>query len=136
MVTNVEDFKVLVVEDQPEARAMVKNMLAEMGVNQIFESADGKEAMSFLDMAPDLVNLVLCDWNMPGMTGVELLRQLRSVDTSMPFLMVTGRSDLDSVMEAKTSGVTGYISKPFSVRQLEAKLRIVNARQQKKADWD
>jgi len=59
------------------------------------------------------------------MTGVELLRQLRTIDPSLPFLMITGRSDVDSVMEAKSSGVTAYIRKPFSSKQLEAKLRII-----------
>ena len=62
---------------------------------------------------------------MPKMNGVELLRQLRTVDPDVPFLMVTGRSDMESVVEAKSSGVTGYIRKPFSPAELEAKLRIL-----------
>lgn len=127
------DLKILVVEDQAEARSMIKAMLAQLGVNQVFEAIDGREALSFLDMAPDMIDLVMCDWNMPKMSGVELLRQLRTVDPRMPFLMVTGRADLDSVMEAKSSGVTGYISKPFSATQLEAKLRIILQRIRKAA---
>ena len=121
-------LKVLIVEDQSEARSMLRNMLMELGINQIFESHDGREALTFIDSAFDFVNLIICDWNMPNMSGVELLRQLRTVDADMPFLMVTGRSDVDSVVEAKSSGVTAYISKPFSSRQLEAKLRIVVTR--------
>lgn len=117
------NLKILIVEDQHEARAMLRNMLCELGVTQIFESGNGKEAMRFMDSAFDFVNLVICDWNMPGLTGVELLRQLRSVDPEMPFLMVTGRNDMDSVIEAKASGVSGYIRKPFSPAQLEVKLR-------------
>lgn len=62
---------------------------------------------------------------MPKMTGVEFLRQLRTVDGDLPFLMVTGRADMESVVEAKSSGVTGYIRKPYSPVQLEAKLRIL-----------
>lgn len=128
-VESITDLKVLLVEDQPDARAMLRNMLMEMGVTQIFEAKNGREALDFVDSAFDFINLIICDWNMPSMSGVEFLRQLRSVDPSIPFLMVTGRSDLDSVVEAKSSGVTGYIRKPFSAAQLEAKLRIVVHRQ-------
>ena len=121
----ISDLKVLLVEDQAEARAMMRNMMMELGITQIFEAADGKEALAFLDSAFDFIDVVVCDWNMPSMTGVELLRQLRSVDPDMPFLMVTGRTDMESVVEAKSSGVTAYIRKPFSPKQLEAKLRII-----------
>lgn len=100
-------------------------MLAELGINQVFEAVDGKQAMSFMDDAMDMIDMVICDWNMPSMSGVEVLRQLRSVDTGMPFLMVTGRNDMSSVSEAKASGVTAYISKPFSLDQLENKISVI-----------
>ena len=122
---HLEDLKILIVEDQAEARAMLRNMLAELGVTQIFEAKDGREALAFVDSAFDFIDMIVCDWNMPGLSGVEFLRQLRTVDPAMPFLMVTGRSDMESVVEAKSSGVTGYIRKPFSPVQLEAKLRII-----------
>jgi len=122
------ELKILIVEDQQDARAMLRNMLSELGITQIFESSDGREALRFMDSAFDFVNLVICDWNMPGLTGVEFLRQLRTVDADVPFLMVTGRSDMNSVVEAKAAGVTGYIRKPFSLRELEAKLRIIHQR--------
>jgi two-component system chemotaxis response regulator CheY len=125
MKHGLNGMKILLVEDQAEARAMMRNMLLEMGVNQIFEAPDGREALKFIDNAFDFIDLIICDWNMPAMSGVELLRQLRTVDPSMPFLMVTGRTDLESVIEAKSSGVTAYIRKPFSPKQLEAKLKII-----------
>ncbi len=119
------DLKVLIVEDQTEARMMTRQMMAEMGVTQIFEASDGKEALSFVDSAYDFIDMIVCDWNMPEMSGVEFLRQLRTVDSDMPFLMITGRGDKESVIEAKGSGVSGYIRKPFSPVQLEAKLRVL-----------
>jgi two-component system chemotaxis response regulator CheY len=125
MKSGLGSMKILLVEDQTEARAMMRNMLMEFGVNQIFEAPDGREAFKFIDNAFDFIDLIICDWNMPSMTGVELLRQLRTVDPNIPFLMVTGRSDLESVVEAKSSGVTAYIRKPFSSKQLEAKLKII-----------
>lgn len=125
MKPTLAGLKVLIVEDQGEARAMMRNMMMEFGINQIFEAPDGREALKFIDNAFDFIDLIVCDWNMPGMSGVELLRQLRTVDPDMPFLMVSGRSDLESVVEAKSSGVTCYIRKPFSPKQLEAKLKII-----------
>ena len=132
MTGAMSDLKLLVVEDQADARAMARNVLAEIGVTQVFEASDGREALSFLDAAFDFVDLIICDWNMPGLSGVELLRQLRSVDPDIPFLRLTGRGDMESVVEAKASGVTGYIRKPYSPQQLEAKIRIVT-RAQKRA---
>lgn len=119
------DLKVLIVEDQAEARNMMRQMMMEMEITQIFEASDGREALSFVDSAYDFIDMIVCDWNMPEMTGVEFLRQLRTVDPDMPFLMVTGRGDKDSVIEAKGCGVSGYIRKPFSAVQLEAKLRVL-----------
>jgi len=129
--TDLSELKVLVVDDTGEARSMMKNMLMDIGITQIFEAADGREGMKFMDAAFDFVDIVLCDWNMPGMDGISLLRQLRSVDPRFPFLMITGRGDIHSVSEAKTAGVSGYILKPFSMTQLETKLRIVAAKAQK-----
>lgn len=127
-----DNLRVLVVDDQVEARTMMKDMMTDLGITQVFEAKDGRQALEFIDAAFDFVDVVVCDWNMPCMNGVELLRQIRSVDTKMPFLMVTGRSDMDSVAEAKSSGVTAYISKPFSSSQLEAKIRIVVSKMAKK----
>ncbi len=124
--TVLEDLRIMVVDDQPEVRAMLRNMLAEIGINQIFEAGDGKQALTFMDAAPDFINVIICDWNMPHMTGIEFLRQVRSTYPDFPFLMLTGRADVYSVMEAKGYGVTAYIAKPFSSAQLEAKLRIVH----------
>ncbi len=121
----MKDLNVLIVDDQPDTLALIKNMMNEAGISRIFEAGDGRKALDFMDSAFDVVDMIICDWNMPKMTGVELLRQVRSVYPDIPFLMVTGRGDMDSVVEAKSSGVTGYIVKPFSASQLEAKLRVV-----------
>ncbi len=124
----IEKLKILVVEDQPDARAMVRGMLSEMGITQIFEASDGREAMTFTDTAMDMIDVVICDWNMPKMTGIDLLRQMRTVMPDVPFLMLTGRGDIDSVAEAKSCGVTAYIRKPFSPANLEIKLRVIKSK--------
>lgn len=124
-IKEISKIKVLIVEDQDDVRQLLHDMLTDMGVAEIFEAKDGKKAFEFIDAAFDFVDLIICDWNMPEMTGVELLQQIRAVDQSIPFLMVTGRLDMDSVVEAKNSGVTAYIAKPFTPVQLEAKVRAV-----------
>lgn len=124
----LERLKVLVVDDQSDMRSIVRGMLADMGITQIFEASDGREALSFADAAIDMIDVVICDWNMPRLTGIDLLRQMRTVMPKMPFLMLTGRGDLDSVAEAKSCGVTAYIRKPFSPANLEIKLRVINSK--------
>lgn len=122
-------MRMLIVDDQADARGLLRNMLSELGVTQIYEASSGREALSFIDVAPDMIDLIICDWNMPHMTGVDLLKQLRSVYTNVPFLMITGRKDMSSIIEAKASGVTAYIGKPFSPAQLEVKLRVIMQKQ-------
>ncbi len=129
---SLQDYRILVVDDQPEMRSLIKDMLKDLSITQIFEANDGKEAMIFLDDALDLIDLIICDWNMPRVSGVDVLRQLRSTNDEMPFLMVTGRGDKSSVTEAKFCGVTAYIRKPFSPIELEAKIRIIRHRTSQK----
>lgn len=124
-VWNPTKLGVMVVDDQPAARSMLKKMLKEMNIQQVFEAPNGRDALAFIDSAPEMVDVVLCDWNMPAMSGLDFLRQVRSVGLDVPFLMVTGRADKESVIEAKDAGVSAYIAKPFSQTQLEAKLRVL-----------
>ncbi len=124
----IQTLKILVVDDQLEVRSMIRGMLTELGITQIFEASDGKEAMVFTDNALDMIDVVICDWNMPKLSGLELLRQMRSVSPDIPFLMITGRSDVDSVSQAKASGVTAYVRKPFSPAHLEIKLRVIKSK--------
>lgn len=124
---NPQKLSICVIEDDPDVRNTVKHMLTQLNVGQIHTTADGREALKLIDAAPDMVDVVICDWNMPHMTGVEVLRQIRSAGSDVPFVMITGRMDKISVMEAKESGVSAYIAKPFTATLLEAKLRAVLA---------
>jgi CheY-like chemotaxis protein len=124
-----ELLRVLIVEDQEATRGLVKKMLRELRVQQVFEAKNGREGLDHLSHAPNMINMVICDWNMPEMTGAELLRQVRSVMHEVPFIMLTGRADEDSITEARDAGVTGYLLKPFARNQLEAKMRGVLSKQ-------
>ena len=94
-----------------------------MGAHQIFMEKDGKEALDFLGDCDEMINVIICDRNMPRVTGFEVLRQVRTVDPDIPFMMLTGAADQESVRIAKENGVTSYLAKPFSQDDLEKKLR-------------
>ncbi len=125
------DLKIMVVEDDQNTMLLIKRMLLDLGVVHVYTCRDGAEALELLGSfeGQDLINLVLCDWKMPNMTGIEVLKQIRTCDPDLPFLMVTGQSDVDSVIEAKAYAVTAYIKKPFSMEELRKKLRIVQRMQ-------
>jgi two-component system chemotaxis response regulator CheY len=123
-----KDLQVLVVDDQKIARDLLRDMLREMGVSVILEAKDGDEALNLLSGAGgDMIDLIISDWNMPVMSGIELLKQLRTASVSQPFLLVTCRNDLQSIVEAKKFGVSAYILKPFSLTDLDSKISRVLA---------
>ncbi|MEZ5669747.1 MAG: response regulator [Alphaproteobacteria bacterium] len=123
------NLRVLVVEDSFETMQLIKNMLHDIGMTQVFTAKNGTEALALLNAYDDdesFVDVILSDWKMPGMSGIDLLRQVRTCDEEIPFLLITGTADRGSVIEAKACGVTGYIRKPFSSAQLESKMRVVS----------
>ncbi len=131
---NPDPLRVLLVEDSFQSMNLTKGMLHDLGITQIFTAKNGVEALNLLGTfdGEDFVDVVLCDWNMPEMNGMELLRQVRSCDPDLLFIMITGEADKASVVEAKAFGVNGYIKKPFSSDELRKKLavaaRIINHR--------
>ncbi len=128
MPTPLPDLNVLVVDDENSVLRLIKMVLADFGVTQVFTAKNGAKALALLGSFDD-IDVVICDWNMPGMSGLNLLQQVRTVDRDLPFIMLTGRADLSSVMEARDFGVSDYLIKPFTPENLEAKLaRLVRRR--------
>lgn len=123
----VRDLKILLVEDNFEAMNLTRNMLNAIGFNQVFTARDGMQALDMLNAfdGEDFVDVVLCDWNMPRVTGMDLLKQIRSCDPDLPFMMITGMADLKAVTEARSFGVTAYIKKPFSQDELSKKMSVL-----------
>lgn len=124
----LSNLKILIVDDQPESRMALKGILIDLHVAEVFEADDGRTGKLFLKKSGGGIDLILCDWNMPIMSGMEFFRHVRGQGNLAPFLMITGRGDHNSVMEARSTGVDGYIRKPFSPQQVEAKLRILATR--------
>jgi CheY-like chemotaxis protein len=121
-VVDLRELKILLVDDNDHAMRLVKMILRDLGVNQIFTARDGREALDFLGDCEDMISLVISDWNMPHVTGIELLTQLRTVRPNLPFLMLTARATTDAIKEARDHGVDAYLAKPFSPEQLERKI--------------
>ncbi|MFC7459612.1 response regulator [Hydrogenophaga defluvii] len=122
-------IRVLVAEDMEEMRSILVRLLQALGFKQVRAVRNGEEAWLLLQQVPDAFDLVLCDWNMPRMTGRELLERVRSDAqlAPLPFVMITGENSTKQVHSAISGGVTDFILKPFSAAQLEARItRVLN----------
>jgi two-component system, chemotaxis family, chemotaxis protein CheY len=119
---SLDALNVLVVDDDEAMRTLVCRMLRRMKIENIVEAAGGEQALERLEAKPGAVNIVICDWNMPGMSGIDLFKAVHAIEPKLPFLMLTGRADLDSVVAAKKAGVHGYIVKPISPAELKTKI--------------
>uniref|UniRef100_A0A7C3UWM2 Response regulator n=1 Tax=Desulfobacca acetoxidans TaxID=60893 RepID=A0A7C3UWM2_9BACT len=119
-------LSVLVVDDMPAIRRMLRQMLQHLGVNgDILEAGDGQEAWEILQERP--FDLIVCDINMPRLSGLDLLRRLRATQQyqTTPFLMISGEVSEDIVAASAESEVDGYLIKPFKIDSLEARLRSI-----------
>jgi two-component system, chemotaxis family, chemotaxis protein CheY len=119
-----KNMKILVVDDFSTMRRIVRNLLVELGFSNplIQEADDGENALVLLRSQP--FDLVVTDWNMPNMTGIDLLRAIRAEDSlkGLPVLMVTAENNRDQIIAAAQAGVNGYIVKPFTAVTLKEKL--------------
>lgn len=120
-----KNLRFLVVDDQFNVRRMIQNFLRTFGYSKALEAADGDRALTTL--RTNQVDFVICDWNMPNMSGVDLLREVRGDPQlrDMPFLMVTAETGGDVVAEAIEEDVDGYIVKPFQARTLADKIKAI-----------
>ena len=118
-------IKVLVVDDFSTMRKIIKNNLKGMGFNNILEAENGQKALE--ELKKESVGLIISDWNMPVMTGIELLKVVRGDAglKSIPFIMVTAEGQKDNVMEAAKAGVSNYVVKPFTPDTFSEKLQKV-----------
>jgi len=117
------NLKFLVVDDFSTMRRIVRNLLKELGFTNVVEAEDGVDALNKL-RAGD-IEFVVSDWNMPNMTGIELLRAIRK-DPSLkhlPVLMVTAEAKKENIIEAAQAGASGYIVKPFTAATMDEKLK-------------
>lgn len=116
------NMRVLVVDDFSTMRRIVKNILRQLGFNNVVEADDGSTAWEVLNK--DKIDFIISDWNMPTMTGIELLRKVRASEQfgNLPFLMVTAEAQQENIIEAAQARVSNYIVKPFTAETMKQKI--------------
>ncbi len=116
------NMNVLIVDDFATMRRIVKNILTQIGFKNFLEADDGSVAWDILQKQP--VDFIVSDWNMPKMTGIELLKKVRADDRlkDLPFLMVTAEAQKENIVEAVKARVSNYIVKPFTPETLSEKI--------------
>jgi two-component system chemotaxis response regulator CheY len=121
------NMPVLVVDDQQTMRRIIENLLKQLGFKNIVQAADGGAALKTLREAAVPFGLIISDWNMAPMTGLQFLKELRADDKikGLPFIMITAESKTENVVAAKEAGVNNYIVKPFSADILKQKIAAV-----------
>lgn len=129
--------KILIIDDMPSIRELVRNQLRGLGFIDIIEAEDGEDGWATIltklgEAAP--IELVISDWNMPKLKGLELLKRVRSDNrfASLPFILLTSEAEREQVTEAVMAGVSQYIVKPFSGKIFEDKLKTAYAKHFKK----
>jgi two-component system chemotaxis response regulator CheY len=117
-----KNMRILVVDDFQTMRRIIMNLLKQLGFNNVTEADDGTTAWERLQA--ETVDMVISDWNMPKMTGIDLLKKVRSNERTkaMPFIMVTAEGKRENVIIAVQAGVSNYIVKPFNAATLKEKL--------------
>ena len=120
-----KDMAILVVDDYKTMLRIIRNLLKQLDFNNVDEATDGSEALKKLRDKD--YGLVISDWNMEPMTGLQLVREVRSDKKlkKLPFIMVTAESKTENVVAAKEAGVSNYIVKPFNAETLKQKLASV-----------
>jgi len=115
-------MKILIVDDFSTMRRIIKNLLRDLGFNNTEEADDGQTALPMLKK--NNYDFLVTDWNMPGMTGIDLLKAVRADPeiNTLPVLMVTAEQKKEQIVEAAQAGVNGYIVKPFTATTLKEKL--------------
>jgi two-component system, chemotaxis family, chemotaxis protein CheY len=121
-------MKILIVDDFSTMRRIIKNLLRDLGFDNTQEADDGNSALPMLRTGN--YDFLVTDWNMPGMSGIELLKTVRADAglASLPVLMVTAESKREQIVEAAQAGVNGYIVKPFTAVTLKEKIDKIFAR--------
>jgi len=116
------NLKILVIDDVSYMRSIVVDMLKRLGLTQVTQAGDGEQALALIKS--NQFSMVLCDWHMPKLNGVSLLRIIRlsHTTTTLPFIMVTSNQKLCDVKACIASGVSGFLLKPFDLDSLERQL--------------
>ena len=124
---NLERLNFLIVDDNKHMRALVKSILHALGIKNILEAGDGADAFKELRHFP--ADIIICDWNMSPLDGMDFVRMVRTGNDSpnqyVPIIMLTGHTEMNRVLEARDSGVHEFLAKPISAKSLYARIRAI-----------
>jgi two-component system chemotaxis response regulator CheY len=123
MAINPASLNVLIVDDYKTMLRVIRNLLNQLGFTQIDEATDGSMAMGMVGQKK--YDLIISDWNMEPMTGLDFLKGVRAAGNKVPFIMVTAESKTENIIAAKQAGVNNYIVKPFNADTLKTKIASV-----------
>ncbi len=128
VLSSIEEVSVMVVDDDRLITRLVAGALKVIGITQVYSTNDPHQALDFVAEGLGGIDLILCDLMMPEVSGLEILKQVREIKPDMPFVMLTADGTSDSVKQAVELGVTGYMTKPFTVDGLQTKVQQVITR--------
>ena len=124
---NLERLNFLIVDDNKHMRALVKSILHALGIKNILEAGDGVDAFKELRHFP--ADIIICDWNMSPLDGMDFVRMVRtgkdSPNQHVPIIMLTGHTEMNRVLEARDSGVHEFLAKPISAKSLYSRIRAI-----------
>lgn len=127
-IANLNGLSALVVDDDVDMGRLIEALLRDMGAEIVDRAKDGSQAIDKLRQHVNRYNLIVSDWEMPGISGLDLLREVRKRYPDLPFLMLTVRTGTEEILAAKDARVTAYITKPFRPRDLQAKILTMTGR--------
>jgi two-component system chemotaxis response regulator CheY len=113
----------LVVNHESGIVAIVTTILQSMGMTHIERALDGDKALALFAEDPYFVHFVVCDWSMPGMTGIQLIEKIRAVNATIPILILAGEASIDNVKAALAAGVSQFLAKPFTSADMQKRVR-------------
>lgn len=123
-VSVLKFLRILIVDDDETMRSLLKKMIRRLGA-ETTEAENAETALAKFQTSQPPINFVLCDWNMPGLSGLDFFNCLKAARPDVPLIMITGRDDLDSVLKARQAGVSAYIVKPVTPQELASKISLL-----------
>jgi two-component system chemotaxis response regulator CheY len=118
-----ERMGALIVNSEAGIVSIVTTIRQSMGMTHIERALDGAKAMALFGEDPFFVNFVVCDWTMPGMTGLQLIEKIRAMNANIPILILSGDASIENVKAALAAGVSQFIAKPFSAGDMQKRVR-------------
>ncbi len=121
-ITDIGKFRALVVDDDSNIVSLITMVLNSMGVGNCERAADGETALEMYRHNPAMFDFIICDWMMPGMSGLELFLKVKKINPEIPFMLLTSKKSEDAVRTAVESGVRFYLAKPFTQDALQKRV--------------